>query len=93
MGMNWLDERNKTQEAKEPMFYVGQKVHWTHMSNGKKTLSMRRREGVIVSIEGNTAMVKASKKVIPIELARLYPIGAKGQLAEFCEAIFEANRK
>lgn len=93
MGINWLDERNKAQDKKEPTFYVGQQVHWTHVSNGKRTLSMRRREGVIVSIEGETAMVKASKKVMPIELTRLYPIGVKGQLTEFCEVIFEANRK
>lgn len=67
---------------------VGDKVSWTHVSNNKRTLSMRLRKGAIVAISGDMAEVKTdSGKCVIIETRRLRMDGEKSQISEFIEAI------
>lgn len=71
---------------------VGDKVHWTHVNQGKRVLSMRRREGVVVEIDDKGAFVRVGQKTTWIELHRLRSMAQKSQVTEFVEAAVEASK-
>jgi hypothetical protein len=67
----------------------GDHVSWTHVSSGRKTLSMSLREGVVESIGGDFAVIKKKRGRETIALKRLRTKGQQSQIAEFVEAIRE----
>jgi hypothetical protein len=71
----------------------GDKVHWTHVNQGKRVLSMRRREGVIVEVDDKGAFVRYSQRTVWIELERLRTEGQPSQVSEFVEAMVESSRE
>ncbi len=72
---------------------VGDKVSWTHVSGGKRTVSMRRRDGVLVSIEGEIGTVKVSSgRTVQVPLTQLRTPEAKSALTEFVEAVRDVSR-
>lgn len=71
---------------------VGMKVQWTHVSTGRRTMSMTLREGTIEAINGNVATVRTpSRKLVDIDARRLQPVGAQSQIGQFVEAMREAH--
>lgn len=72
---------------------IGDKVHWTHVSQGKRTLSMRRREGAVVEIDDKGAFVRVGQKTTWIELDRLRTVSQKSQVTEFVETMFRERTK
>ena len=67
------------------MFEAGEKVHWTKYGR----TSIRRVEGVIVSVEGETAMVKRkSGKIEPFPTHILHKDNESGEM----DVIFRAMR-
>lgn len=73
----------------------GDKVHWTHVGGGKRILSMRRREGVVLEVDTNrgVAKVRRGKKEEWIDLKRLRTEGQKSQVTELVEGMVEAVKK
>lgn len=71
---------------------TGDKVHWTHTSRGKRTLSMRRRDGVVESINGDMAIVKCNGRQVEVEVKRLRTESQPSQVTEFVDAMVEASR-
>lgn len=67
---------------------VGDKVHWTHVGSSTRTISMSRREGEVVAIDGQTATVrKRSGKTERVEVVRLRLMDTPSQITEFVEAV------
>lgn len=67
------------------MFQAGEKVHWTKYGRS----SIRRVEGTIVSVDGDTAMVKRkSGKIEPFPVAILHKDNEPGEM----DVIFRAMR-
>ncbi len=73
------------------MIEVGTLVHWTICSLRKRTVSMQRREGKVVAIEGDVAQVKVGRRIVSVELSRLRLTGEQSQIAEFIEGVREAH--
>lgn len=74
-------------------FKPGDKVHWTHTSAQGRSISMTRREGTIVEINDQIAVVlTSSKRRIYIHTSRLRLNGRRGQIDEFVDAVREAHR-
>ena len=71
---------------------VGDKVHWTHVNQGKRTLSMRRREGVVVEIDDKGAFVRYGQRTVWIELERLRTESQPSQVTEFVQAMVESSK-
>lgn len=66
------------------MFNSGDHVHWVHYGRS----SMRRVEGVIVSCDGDTAMVKRkSGKIEPYPVHILRKENEQGEMDTFMRAI------
>lgn len=71
----------------------GDRVHWTHVSQRGRTMSMTLREGVLESIEGDLALVRTGKnRQVRIAVARLWLDGQPSQIDEFVGALREAHR-
>ena len=76
------------------MFEVGQRVSWTHVSQGRRTLSMFLREGVIESIDGDQAVIKkASGKRETIATKRLRTKEQASQITELVEAMRDSIKE
>lgn len=72
---------------------VGDEVRWTHVRQSRRTVSMKLRGGVIISIKGEVATVKkASGRTEKVALVRLRTREQKSQITEFVEAVVEAAR-
>lgn len=73
---------------------VGDKVSFTHVGRGRKTLSMTSKTGEVEAInESQVATVRTSKNVTySISVSRLRKVGEKSTLTEFAEEVFKANR-
>lgn len=71
----------------------GDKVQWTHVGGSRRTFSMSLREGVIVTLGVDTAVVqKRSGKMETVALDRLSLIGEPTLLSRTVEAIREGGR-
>lgn len=73
---------------------AGDKVHWTKVGKSKKTLSMQRMDGVVESVDVETAVVKLKSgrtKEVPVAQLRLPE--EKSQITDFVEAVVEENRR
>lgn len=75
-------------------FKPGDKVHWTHVSQKGRQISMTRREGTIESIDGALAIVRGERKnwQYQVALARLRLDGQRGQIDDFVDAVRESAR-
>lgn len=73
----------------------GDPVTWTHVSQSRRTITMRQRKGTVESIDGELARVRLpSKAVTRISLSRLMIAGSgKTQLTQFVEAMVESSRE
>jgi hypothetical protein len=77
-------------------FKPGDRVHWTQTSARGRSLSMTRREGVVVAVSlgGDVADVRiASGKVLQLYTRVLRHEGERGQIDEFVEGVVAANRR
>jgi hypothetical protein len=74
---------------------AGDKVHWTRASQGKRSLSMRRRDGVIVEVDNDreVALVQCGKKQEWVDIVRLRTVSQPSQVTEFVEAMVESAKK
>lgn len=71
----------------------GDHVHWTHISQRGRTISMARREGVIEGIDGGLAIVRSGKnRRVQVAVARLCLDDQPSQIDEFVDAMREASR-
>jgi hypothetical protein len=70
------------------MITIGQAVHWTHVSQRGRALSMQRREGVVEAISGELATIrqKSGRKAI-IAVVRLRAEQQESQIDEFVQAM------
>ena len=69
---------------------VGDRVHWTYISSSSHTISMSRREGIIIEIKGSIAKVeRASGKTEIVRTARLREMDKPSQITEFVEIMRE----
>jgi len=78
------------------MLTVGDRVQWTHVSASGRSISMSLREGVIESFIGSGAFAivkKRSGRRDRIKTTNLQPLGEKSGVANFMDAMIEANRK
>lgn len=72
---------------------IGDYVHWTHVSQRGRSISMTRREGIIEAIDGELAIVRTGKnRQVQVAVARLRLDGQRGQIDEFVGAMREANQ-
>ncbi|MBI4672425.1 MAG: hypothetical protein HY741_12275 [Chloroflexi bacterium] len=71
---------------------VGDKVHWTKVSRGRRTVSMKRMEGEIVAISGEIAMVKTKSGKQEVPLAALRLPDAPSAVTEFVDAMRAASK-
>jgi hypothetical protein len=87
-------ETQKVQEDIEMTdFAVDDQVSWTHVDGSGKTITMKLREGRILSIADGCAVVQKKKGVERVSLGILRKPGQQSQITEFVEAIFQANRR
>lgn len=71
----------------------GDRVHWTHVSQRGRTMSMVLREGVLESIDGELAIVRTSKnRQVQVAAACLRLDGQPSQIDEVVGALREAHR-
>jgi hypothetical protein len=73
----------------QPQIKVGDRVHWTHVGNNKRILSMQRREGVIEEIKGDVALIRRGKRLVEVAVVRLRAMNQKSQVTELVEAVRE----
>ena len=74
---------------------VGDRVHWTQTSARGRSLSMTRREGVVVAVSlgGDVADVRTpSGKTVQLYTRYLRTEGERGLIDEFVEGVVQANR-
>ncbi len=75
------------------MMQPGDKVHWTHVRQQGREVSLERRDGTIETIDGKDAVVRSgSNRRTRVALARLRLDGQPGQIDELIEAARGANR-
>ncbi len=67
---------------------IGDYVYWTHVSQGRGTLSMSLREGKVETIVGDSATIKKRNgRTEKINLKRLRWSTQKTQIHEFVEIL------
>lgn len=71
---------------------VGDKVSWTKVSRGRRTVSMKRVDGVITKIEGDLATVKTKSGEQKVPLTALRLPDAPSAVAEFVDAMRAASK-
>lgn len=78
-----------------PDFKPQDQVTWTSISKRGRAVSMNLKEGVVLSVAGEIAMVKTTRgtRYYAIPLIHLRHVGAKSTLSEFCDEVFAANRE
>lgn len=63
----------------------GNRVSWTVSSIRGRTLSMRIMEGVLVSIDGDTSIMKTKSRLKPVATSLLRLDGEKSDITNFIE--------
>jgi len=71
---------------------VGDKVQWTKVSRGRRTVSMKRVDGEITKIEGEIATVKTKSGKQEVPLAALRLPDAPSAVTEFVDAMRAASK-
>lgn len=72
---------------------IGTKVEWTHVSTGRRTMSMVLREGTVEGIRGEIAIVRTKgRRLIEVPVRRLRTEGQESQISEFVNGIRDAHR-
>ena len=72
---------------------VGDKVHWTKVSRGRRTVSMKRMDGEIIAINGDLATVKTASGKQEVPLAALRLPDAPSAVTEFVDAMRDVSKK
>lgn len=73
---------------------IGDKVEWTHISQGRRSVSMTLREGTIEQIDGDIATVRTKgRRLTQVPLKRLRADGQESQIGEFVSGMREASRQ
>lgn len=72
----------------EQTFVVGEEVHWTAVTGkGSTFLGMNRKDGVIVSVGRETAVVKRKNKTVTVALVQLRKMDQPSLLTQAIEAL------
>ena len=71
----------------------GDKVHWTHVSQRGRQITMTRKEGTIEAIDGALAIVRSATNYrYQVAVARLRIEGQRGQIDDFVDTVREAGK-
>jgi len=71
---------------------VGDKVSWTKVKHGRRTVSMKRVDGEITKIEGEIVTVKTKSGEQKVPLAALRLPDAPSVVTEFVDAMRAASK-
>jgi hypothetical protein len=70
-------------------------VTWTHVSCCGNSVTMSLKKGVVLEVSGKLATVrtKGGKYMRVVPIANLRHVGERSTLTEFCDEVFDDNRR
>ena len=70
------------------MIEVGSQVHWTVWGKGPKTITARRREGVVTRMSGSMAAVlMKSGRLVPVNVDKLRLMSEPSEITQLVDAV------